>query len=137
MGRFNLDPRITWELICGRESTIFFAYVGWDWWTDGGSDTTEFVHMDESSPLFQCNTVRTFKPPQNGVTFDDCQRPFPLNEIKPELLEKEGELIKAFCAGIWSGRGAPILILVYYLITSLQHRLRDSEMVAHAKVLWR
>jgi len=32
-------------------------------------------------------------------------RKIPLNRIKPQLLEKEGKLVEAFCAGVWGGLG--------------------------------
>lgn len=32
-------------------------------------------------------------------------RRIPLDQIKPELLEKKGKLVEAFCAGVWGGMG--------------------------------
>lgn len=32
-------------------------------------------------------------------------RRIPLDQVKPELLEKKGKLVEAFCAGVWGGMG--------------------------------
>lgn len=44
-------------------------------------------------------------PNRNPATQDLCQRKVPLSKIKPHLLEKEGKLVEAFCAGVWGGLG--------------------------------
>ncbi|KAL9088393.1 MAG: hypothetical protein Q9159_003093 [Coniocarpon cinnabarinum] len=36
---------------------------------------------------------------------DACVRHLPIDQIKPELLERQEQLTEAFCAGVWSGLG--------------------------------
>ncbi|KAK1230164.1 hypothetical protein PQX77_006758 [Marasmius sp. AFHP31] len=66
----------------------------------------EFVPMGPSnSPLFHSRHVKSWNPNDNATTHDDCMRKVPLDQIRPELLQKEGELVRAFVAGVWSGAG--------------------------------
>ena len=66
----------------------------------------EFVPMNPSnSPLFHSRFAKSWNPNDNATTHDDCLRKVPLDQIKPELLQKEGELVRAFAAGVWSGPG--------------------------------
>lgn len=52
------------------------------------------------------NTIYARLNPNNSpVTQDICSRKVPLSNIQPALLEREGKLVEAFCAGIWSGVG--------------------------------
>ncbi|KAF9269787.1 hypothetical protein L218DRAFT_983580 [Marasmius fiardii PR-910] len=65
-----------------------------------------FVPIDpNTSPLFHIRQVQLLNPNKNLTSYDDCIRKVPLDQIKPELLDREGELVKAFCAGVWSGSG--------------------------------
>lgn len=41
-------------------------------------------------------------------------RRVPLSQIKPELLEKDGKLAEAFCAGVWSGLGMSSLYIYLF-----------------------
>ncbi|KAL0576425.1 hypothetical protein V5O48_005561 [Marasmius crinis-equi] len=76
----------------------------------------DFVPMDPStSPLFRKKYIQSWNRNQNPTTHDDCMRKVPLDQIRPELLGKEGELVRAFSAGIWSGPG-------YTLQRSILHR---------------
>ncbi|KAL0069351.1 Lanosterol 14-alpha-demethylase [Marasmius tenuissimus] len=66
----------------------------------------EFVPMDPSnSPLFHSRHYKSWNPNDNATTHDDCMRKVPLDQIRPELLQKEGELVRAFVAGVWSSTG--------------------------------
>ncbi|KAL0576424.1 hypothetical protein V5O48_005560 [Marasmius crinis-equi] len=67
-----------------------------------------------SSPLFQANYVHTLNRDKNPTTYDDCMRKVPLDQIRPELLQKEGELVRAFSAGIWSGPGYTLQRLILH-----------------------
>ena len=60
--------------------------------------------------LFGNTIIARFNPNNNPVTHDVCKRRVPLDKIKPELLEpgRESELVRTFCAGIWSGWGKHI-----------------------------
>lgn len=64
-----------------------------------------FVPFTTSDPIFNSTSYLKFNPNRNPTTHDLCVRKVPLSEIKPELLEKEGKLVEAFCAGVWSGSG--------------------------------
>ncbi|KIY72523.1 hypothetical protein CYLTODRAFT_434742 [Cylindrobasidium torrendii FP15055 ss-10] len=64
-----------------------------------------FVPLDPTShPLFQIPHLKTYNPERNPTFYDDCIRTIPLQDIKPGLLE-DGELVKAFCGGVWGGGG--------------------------------
>ncbi|KAJ6482916.1 hypothetical protein C8R47DRAFT_577327 [Mycena vitilis] len=57
-----------------------------------------------SDPIFTSALFKKFNPNQNvPVLTDLCVRRVPLSQIRPELLENEGKLVEAFCAGVWSG----------------------------------
>ncbi|KAK6441833.1 hypothetical protein LTR95_001942 [Oleoguttula sp. CCFEE 5521] len=55
--------------------------------------------------IFNSTLFRRYNPKNSPVTQDICIRRVPLASIKPELLEAEGKLAEAFCAGVWSGIG--------------------------------
>ena len=55
--------------------------------------------------LFGTTLFARFNPYNNPAVSDICTRSVPLSKIKPELLEREGRLVEAFCAGVWSGKG--------------------------------
>lgn len=44
---------------------------------------------------------------QNPSTNDVCVKQIPLDKIRPELLQKDGDLALEFCRGVWSGWGMP------------------------------
>ncbi|KIY69769.1 hypothetical protein CYLTODRAFT_420336 [Cylindrobasidium torrendii FP15055 ss-10] len=68
-----------------------------------------FVPLDPAShPLFRIAQIQKFNPEKNPMFYDDCVRKVPLQDIRPELLDKDGELVKAFCAGVWGGPGYAI-----------------------------
>ena len=52
-------------------------------------------------------------------------RRVPLSQIKPELLEKDGKLAEAFCAGVWSGLGTSSIQYIY------MHHARESLADSH------
>jgi len=55
--------------------------------------------------IFNSTHYARYNPSNAPVTQDVCTRRVPLDKIRPELLEKDGKLVEAFCAGIWSGVG--------------------------------
>ncbi|KAJ6526597.1 hypothetical protein DFH09DRAFT_995720 [Mycena vulgaris] len=71
---------------------------------------TRFVPFTlTTDPIFTSSHFNKFNPNQNvPVLHDLCVRRVPLTQIKPELLEKDGKLVEAFCAGVWSGFGYEI-----------------------------
>jgi len=66
---------------------------------------SKFIEASSSDPLFSSPSYLKFNPNGNPVLHDICVRKVPLEKIKPHLLEKEGKLTEAFCAGVWSGLG--------------------------------
>ncbi|PBP24607.1 hypothetical protein BUE80_DR004388 [Diplocarpon rosae] len=80
----------------GVGSGAAFAY-----WTRNA----KFVPLSPSDAIFSSSAYSFQNPHRNPATQDLCVRSVPLTKIKPQLLEKEGKLVEAFCAGIWAGHG--------------------------------
>lgn len=66
---------------------------------------SKFVEAPSTDPLLSSASYLKFNPNKNPILHDTCVRRVPLDKIKPHLLEKEGKLTEAFCAGVWSGLG--------------------------------
>ena len=66
---------------------------------------SKFVPVTTSEPIFSSAAYLRNNPNRNPATHDLCVRKVPLSQIKPQLLEKEGKLVEAFCAGVWGGLG--------------------------------
>ncbi|RFU33491.1 hypothetical protein B7463_g2898, partial [Scytalidium lignicola] len=64
---------------------------------------SKFVAVSSSDPLLSSPSYLKFNPNRNPAVHDVCVKRVPLDKIKPHLLEKEGKLTEAFCAGVWSG----------------------------------
>ncbi|PQE26550.1 14-alpha sterol demethylase Cyp51B protein [Rutstroemia sp. NJR-2017a BBW] len=77
------------------------AAGGWAFWTRN----SKFVPISASDPIFSSRAYKRNNPNNNPATQDLCVRKVPLGKIKPHLLEKEGKLVEAFCAGVWGGSG--------------------------------
>ena len=75
---------------------------GWAFWTRN----SKFIPLSAHDPIFSSATYLRNNPNRNPATQDLCVRKVPLSEIKPRLLEKEGRLTEAFCAGVWGGLGS-------------------------------
>ena len=75
--------------------------LGWAFWTRN----SKFIPISSSDPLFSSPAYLKNNPNRNPATQDLCVRKVPLSKIKPQLLEKEGRLTEAFCAGVWGGLG--------------------------------
>jgi len=69
------------------------------------SRNSKFVPLSTSDAIFSSAAYLRNNPNKNPATQDLCIRKVPLSSIKPELLEKEGKLVEAFCAGVWGGWG--------------------------------
>ncbi|KUJ14931.1 uncharacterized protein LY89DRAFT_125544 [Mollisia scopiformis] len=67
----------------------------------------QFVPLSPSDKIYSSAAYLFQNPNKNPATQDLCIRRVPLSKIKPQLLEKEkeGKLVEAFCAGVWSGWG--------------------------------
>jgi hypothetical protein len=68
------------------------------------------VPLSPSDPIFTSAAYLRNNPNRNPATQDLCVRKVPLSKIKPQLLEKEGKLTEAFCAGVWGGLGRLFLL---------------------------
>jgi hypothetical protein len=65
-----------------------------------------FVPISPQDPVFSSAAYLRSNPNRNPQTHDLCVRTVPLSQLKPQLLEKDGRLVEAFCAGVWGGLGA-------------------------------
>ena len=70
-----------------------------------GVRNSKFVPLSASDPIWSSAAFNKFNPEKNPTTNDLCVRKVPLNQLKPQLLEKEGRLVEGFCAGVWGGLG--------------------------------
>lgn len=80
-----------------------------------------------SDYIFNTTHYARYNPNNAPVTQDICLREVPLSQIKPEYLEKEGQLTEKFCAGVWSGLGFA------YQRSYLEKKYRGEETKGH---LW-
>lgn len=88
---------LTNTLALGGATTL----AGWTYWTR----SSRFIPFPPNDPIFQSAAYLRNNPLKNPATQDICVRKVPLAKIKPQLLEKEGKLVEAFCAGVWGGLG--------------------------------
>ncbi|EGR44522.1 uncharacterized protein TRIREDRAFT_124083 [Trichoderma reesei QM6a] len=61
-----------------------------------------------SDALYSSNTFKKYNLHRNPATNDICVKTIPLNRIRPELLQKEGDLALEFCRAVWKGWGYSI-----------------------------
>lgn len=86
------------------------AIAGWGSLATAGSfvwmtRNSKVMPIPPSDYIFANTLFARYNPNNNPVTQDICVRKVPLDKIKPELLEQEGKLVEAFCAGVWGGLG--------------------------------
>lgn len=83
--------------------TTLAATTGFIAWTR----KCHFADVPPTDHLFNTTLFARYNPNNAPVTQDICLRRVPLAQIKPELLEQadEGQLVQAFCAGVWGGLG--------------------------------
>lgn len=72
-----------------------------------------FVPFDPSDPILSSSAFKKYNPDNNPPTKDLCIRKVPLSKIDPELLEKDGKLVEAFCGGVWSGLGSSMWLWIH------------------------
>lgn len=58
-----------------------------------------------TDPIWTSGLFKRHNPSKNPATQDVCIRRIPMSKIRPELLQKEGDLSLEFCRGVWSGLG--------------------------------
>lgn len=68
-------------------------------------NSTIISPLSPTDPLFKSSHYKKNNPLNNPTTNDICVRKVPLSNIDPKLLEKDGKLVEAFCAGVWGGLG--------------------------------
>lgn len=61
--------------------------------------------LPASDPIWTSSTYKRHNPARNPATQDVCIKRIPLSKVRPELLQKEGDLALEFCRGLWSGWG--------------------------------
>ncbi|KAK4198847.1 hypothetical protein QBC40DRAFT_229268 [Triangularia verruculosa] len=83
--------------------TAFLATVG----TVGYLGTTTRLEspLPEDDPLWRSKSFAKYNRHNNASTQDLVYKRIPLAKIKPELLQREGDLALEFCRGVWSGLG--------------------------------
>ncbi|KAI9692821.1 MAG: hypothetical protein M1822_004815 [Bathelium mastoideum] len=84
------------------------AVVGWGSLATVGTFVamtrkSRFVSVSTTDEIFTNVFYLRNNPEKNPSLHDLCVRRVPLDRVKPELLEKDGKLVEAFCAGVWSG----------------------------------
>jgi len=68
--------------------------------------TTKIVSpLPRDDALFSSASFAKYNRHRNSSTQDVCIKRIPLDKVKPELLQKEGDLVLEFCRGVWSGLG--------------------------------
>lgn len=82
-----------WGSLAGALTLVGFTYK------------CKILPVDKNDYIFNHTQYARLNPNNSPYTHDICLRKVPLGSIKPELLEKEGKLTEAFCAGVWSGLG--------------------------------
>ncbi|RGP62695.1 hypothetical protein FSPOR_9082 [Fusarium sporotrichioides] len=64
--------------------------------------------LPANDPIWSSRLFRRANPNGNPATQDVVIKRIPLDNIRPELLQKNGDLALEFCRGIWSGWGYDI-----------------------------
>lgn len=88
--------------------TAFVGYVA--------GTTSIICPLPREDPIFSSKTFRRYNIHNNPVTQDVCIKRIPLNKVRPELLQKEGDLAVEFCRGVWAGWGESFCSLVVVLL---------------------
>ncbi|CRG91146.1 hypothetical protein PISL3812_08194 [Talaromyces islandicus] len=61
--------------------------------------------LDSSDGIWTSQIYKQRNPARNPATQDYSVKRIPFSKIRPELLEKDGDLTLEFCRGLWSGWG--------------------------------
>lgn len=83
--------------------TAFVGYVA--------GSTSIIYPLPRNDPIWSSKAFRRYNIHNNPTTQDVCIKRIPLDKIRPELLEKEGDLALEFCRGVWAGWGKLSLFL--------------------------
>lgn len=77
--------------------TAFVGYVA--------SSTSIICPLPRDDPLLSSKIFARYNVQKNPATQDVCIKRIPLDKVRPELLQKEGDLVVEFCRGVWAGWG--------------------------------
>lgn len=77
--------------------TAFVGYVA--------GSTSIIRPLPRDDPIWKSNPFNRYNVQNNPSTQDVCIKRVPLSKIRPELLEKDGDLALEFCRGVWAGWG--------------------------------
>lgn len=69
------------------------------------ASTTIISPIPKGDALWASSIYKRHNAHGNASTNDTCARQVPLDKIRPELLQKEGDLALELCRGLWSGWG--------------------------------
>ncbi|OAA67807.1 hypothetical protein SPI_00002 [Niveomyces insectorum RCEF 264] len=83
--------------------------------------------LSSSDSIWTSSLYKKYNPSKNPAIQDVCIKRLPLRKIRPELLQKDGDLALEFCRGVWSGWGYAVQRKY------LDFKYRDSET---ANQLW-
>lgn len=70
-----------------------------------GLTTSLTCPLNRDDPLWRSRVYAKHNKYANPSTQDIVTKTIPLSKIKPELLQREGDLVVEFCRGVWSGWG--------------------------------
>ncbi|CAK7275590.1 hypothetical protein SEPCBS57363_006782 [Sporothrix epigloea] len=56
-------------------------------------------------PVWKSKVYTRQNPSRNPATQDICIKRLPISKIKPELVNRDGDLVLEFCRGVWGGLG--------------------------------
>lgn len=79
--------------------------------------TSVICPIPRDDPIWSSKVFSKYNIHKNPTTQDVVIKRIPLDKIRPELLQKDGDLALEFCRGIWAGWGK--LFLVVLLISCL------------------
>ncbi|KAK4140452.1 uncharacterized protein C8A04DRAFT_14931 [Dichotomopilus funicola] len=100
-----------------------------------GLATTIVSPLPADDPLWQSKSFAKYNRHRNPSTQDICVKRIPLAKIRPELLEKEGDLALEFCRGVWGGWGYRFqraYLARKYHSPATTHQLWTVEQLAHS-----
>lgn len=68
--------------------------------------TTSLISpIPHGDPVFDSKAFRKYNIHRNPSTQDVVIKRIPLDKVRPELLQKDGDLAVEFCRGVWAGWG--------------------------------
>ena len=73
--------------------------------------TSIICPLPRNDPIWSSNVYSKYNVQRNPSTQDVCIKRIPLDKIRPELLQNEGDLAVEFCRGVWSGWGELLRLL--------------------------